>query len=74
MTTISITIASVPDREGLVAELWLGDEQLGEVSKDAQGDFRVELYPARAGTPWNVRLRELVDALGEAKARLGASG
>jgi len=33
----------VPDRDDLVAELWPGDEQVGEVSKDPQGDFRVEL-------------------------------
>jgi hypothetical protein len=73
MTTISITIASVPDREELVAELWLGDEQVGEVSKDARGEFIIELYSAPAGTPWRIRLDDLVAALGEAKARLGNS-
>lgn len=73
MTTISITIASVPDREDLVAELWLGDEQLAEVSKDARGELSVELYSAPAGTPWKIHLDDLVAALGDAKARLGTS-
>jgi len=72
MSTISITIASVPDREGLVAELWLGDEQVGEVSKATEGEFHVELYPAMAGTPWKFRLDDLVAALAEAKDRLSA--
>jgi hypothetical protein len=73
MTTISITIASLPDRDDLVAELWLGDEQVGEVSKDAVDVFRIELYPAPAGTPWRFRLDDLVAALGQAKDRLGTS-
>ncbi|MFN0061484.1 MAG: hypothetical protein ACKVPX_03055 [Myxococcaceae bacterium] len=72
MTTISITIASVPDREDAVAELWLGDEQLGEVSRELVGGFSIELYSAPAGTPWKIPLDDLVAALEEAKTLLGS--
>ena len=73
MTTITITIASVPDRDNLVAELWVGDQQLGEVSKDAANEFQIELYPAPTGAPWKFRVGDLSAALIEAEARLGAS-
>jgi hypothetical protein len=73
MTPISITIASPPDRDDLVAELWLGKDLLGEVTRDAEDGFRVELYPAPGKTPWSLRVADLTAALKQAAQRLGTS-
>jgi hypothetical protein len=71
MTNISITIASPPDRDDLVAELWLGDNQIGEVSRDTKDALWVELYPALNNEPWRLHLDDLTTALARAKERLG---
>jgi len=73
MTPISITIASPPDRDDLVAELWLGKDLLAEVAQDAENGFRVELYPAPGKAPWSIRVADLTAALEQATQRLGTS-
>lgn len=64
-------IASPPDREKLVAEIFLDREQLCELNTET-GELVVELYPRRDGKPWVIPLHELTAALAEAKGRLGA--
>ena len=44
-------IADLPDREELVAELWLDHEEWGEISKE-NGEVVLELYPRGDGEPW----------------------
>jgi hypothetical protein len=46
-------IADVPDREELVAELWLDHEMWGEISKE-KGEVVLELYPRQDGEPWRL--------------------
>jgi len=41
---MTVTIASVPDREKLVAELWYEQELWGEISQDT-GELVLEIYP-----------------------------
>ncbi len=47
----SIEIASVPDREELVAELWYGNEQVAELSQEG-GELTLHLYPPRYRDRW----------------------
>ena len=64
-------IADLPDREELVAELWMDRECWGEISKE-KGEVVLELYPRRDGEPWrfppeaverliNIARRDLVE-------------
>lgn len=62
---ITIQVVSVPDRDNLVAELWLGDVQVAEVSSEL-GHFEVEVYAHRLTIP----LEEYVDALSRARKAL----
>ena len=72
---IVIRIASVPDREQPVAELWCGDTQWGELSQEG-GRLVLELYPGPAGQPWRFAFADVSAALEQARRRLvgGAGG
>ena len=62
---IKIQVASVRDRKHLVAELWVDDLQIAEVSRE-QGRFEVEMYTT--GVP--IPLEELQSALTSAQEEL----
>ena len=62
-------IASPPDREKLVAELFLGSEQWAEIHQE-YGHLTVQLYPRRDGQPWEFPLDEAVGMLQRAGRRL----
>jgi hypothetical protein len=66
---LSIEVASVPDRDELVAELWMGDRQVAELSQDG-GKQLLQLYPPADGKWWEFELDEFVSRLGEMKQRL----
>jgi hypothetical protein len=69
---ITIQIASVPDRENLVAELWYNDEQWGEVSRE-NGITKLEIYPRiNKDNPniWSFDLSEVIAKLQEAQKNL----
>jgi len=70
MKQMTITIASVPDRDTLVAELWCENELWGELSQQ-QGELKLEIYPAPNGQTWNLKYEELIDIIQEAKKKLG---
>jgi hypothetical protein len=67
-----VCISSPPDREKLVAELFFGDVQWAEVSQE-QGVLKVEFYPRPDGQPWRISLASAIEALKEAKSRLGGA-
>ncbi len=67
--TIKIQIASLPDRENVVAELWVGNVQVAEVSKE-DGPLRVELYSPPGANHLDLPLDEFLDALQRAKENL----
>lgn len=69
--TIKIQIASVPDREKVVAELWVGDTQIAEVSNE-NDEMRVEFYSASAPNQLTLQLDELSRALEKAKRNLAS--
>jgi hypothetical protein len=66
---LRIVIASVADRDELVAEIWTVDNMLAEIRR-VDGELRVELYPDPAGRAWDVSLDDLFYALETAKLRL----
>ncbi|RLC19102.1 MAG: hypothetical protein DRI57_07645 [Deltaproteobacteria bacterium] len=69
----TVEIASVPDRENLVAEIWLGDIMVAELS-DCNGKAMLEIYPNDKGSRWNVECEEFIGALLLAEKKLAGSG
>jgi len=64
---MTITIASVPDREKLVAELWYGEELWGEISQET-GELLLEIYQSHNFR--KLKCEELMTAIQRAKDKL----
>jgi len=62
-------IASPPDREKLVAEVFFDAEQWAEISQE-QDDPVVEFYSRTDGKPWTFKYEDAMAALQIAKSRL----
>lgn len=65
----TVELASVPDRDDLVAEIWVGTELLGEIRFD-DGALRVQIYPRPDAEPWDISLDELTSALHLARQKM----
>lgn len=61
-------IASVPDREQLVGELWWGDQLVAELSREG-GDV-LEIYPPKDQPAWRFVYAEFVEQLEALKTKL----
>ena len=70
MTTFRITVASPPDREHLVAEVFVESEQIAEINQEGQGGLSIEIYPRSDGKAWRLPYAQLVQALSDAQHRL----
>lgn len=66
---ITVTIASLPDREELVAEIMYGNVQWCELSQE-KGRLMLEFYPHPAGQPWKFGFDDTINALQDAKRKL----
>ncbi|HYD54774.1 MAG TPA: hypothetical protein VEA99_19225 [Gemmatimonadaceae bacterium] len=70
-TEFTIEIASVPDRDHVVAELWYGEEMVAELSREV-GSLRLQLYP-RASSHWEFDFGRFQAALEDMETRLSGS-
>jgi hypothetical protein len=69
---ITVKIASVPDRDNLVAELWYENEQWGEISQETE-NLQLEMYPRSSeenDNVWSFDLNEIMESLKEAQKRM----
>lgn len=69
LSEFQIQVASAPDREKCVVEVWHGDNQVCEVNEE-YGQPVVELYPNPAGGPWLLDYEAFSAALGRAVREL----
>ena len=67
-----VVIASVPDRERVVAEIWCGECQLAEL-RSVGDELVVELYPHPRVPSWEMRFEDLLDLLTVARQRLDSA-
>jgi hypothetical protein len=67
----TIEIASVPDRDHVVAEIWWGDAMVAELHRDTSGGAEIEIYPTESHVPWSFDLASWLAALAEAQRKLG---
>lgn len=66
----TVEIASVPDREDAVAEIWLGDEMIAELARESSSKVVLEIYPNPNGCPWKLDFAEFLAAMEDAKKEL----
>ena len=64
-----ICMSSPPDREKLVAEIFLGDTQWAEINQEHEA-LEVEFYPRPDGEPWRMDYQAVLTVLDEAKRKL----
>ena len=64
-----IRISSPPDREKLVAELLVGNDQWAELNQETD-ELLLEVYPRQDGLPWSLDFEATLEALNAAKKRL----
>ena len=69
-TKLTLQIASLPDREYVVAELWYGDVQWGELFQKQGSLLTLEIYPNPTGNPWAFEFNDVVEILAQAKCSL----
>ena len=69
-TAWRISIASPPDREHLVAEIFFGYAQWAEINQEGNVP-EIEFYPRPDGKPWRLSLEDALAAIKEARTRLG---
>lgn len=67
--TFKVEIASVPDRDDLVAEVWYGDDLVAELRHEASS-VHIQIYSSPTGK-WDMRLADFVRVLEKARDRLG---
>lgn len=68
MNKFRIQIASVPDRENLVAEIWNENLMIAEIN-DERGELEIEIYPDQS-EKLIFDCQEFIDVLERAKNRL----
>jgi hypothetical protein len=69
---LTVELASVPDREEVVAEIWAGTHQFAEIRRDGN-EFVVQVFPPAEEGGWDLSFEQLVNALTKAQARLAGA-
>jgi hypothetical protein len=65
-----LQVASSPDRDELVTEIWWNDQLVAEARRGSNGDRHIDLYPSPSRTPWSFRLAEWFAVMEEAESLL----
>lgn len=65
-----VEIASVPDRDEVVAEIWWNKEMVAEVQRAVGGGFQLDIYASESRAPLSFNLQDWLSALAEAQRRL----
>lgn len=69
LNNIKFSISSPPDREFLVAEIFVGNEQIAEINRE-NNTYTLEIYPKKSGEWWGVNFEHFIKVLDEAKQEL----
>lgn len=66
----TIEVTSVPDREGVVAEIWWGDSMVAELCRDGENEVRIEIFPARSAGSWCFDCEEWQNIIKDARKKI----
>lgn len=67
--SLVVELASVTDRDDIVADIWSGDELVAEM-RVVEARFQLYIYPSRSRAPWSIDLQDWLAALDDARKRL----
>ena len=67
----TIEIASVSDRDDIVAEIWWRDTMVAELHHGTRGGVEIEIYSTESHDPWSFDLASWLAVLAEARQKLG---
>ncbi len=70
MKSLTLLIASVPDRENVVAEIWFGNDQVAEISNEGDTSPRIQIFSAPDGQIWCFDLSQFQEMLIKGKSNL----
>lgn len=73
MKQLTLNMASVPDKESVVSEIWFGDDQVAELSNESSCKLVIEIYPPPEGGVWTFDLEDFHSILVRARDNLNAS-
>jgi hypothetical protein len=68
--SFTIEIASISDRDQLVAEIWWNEQMVAELRRGADGAIYLDMYAPPSTKVWSFKLEEWLRAIDEARARL----
>lgn len=67
----SIEIASVPERDGVVAETWWGDAMVAELHRAESRGVMIDVFPTESNVPWTIDLADFLATIEVAHRKLG---
>jgi hypothetical protein len=70
MKSLTLQIASLPDKENVVSEIWFGNDQVAEVSSENSKTIQIEIFPAPNFGAWSFDLEAFQTVLADAKSNL----
>lgn len=65
-------IASLPDRENVVYEIYLGTDQVAEVSNEPDTGMRIEIFNCQHANGWDFDFNEFNLLVEQAKKNISA--
>lgn len=68
--SFTIEIASVLDRDEVVAEIWYGDAMVAEVRRVENDGLQIDIYPQDSNAPWSFELQSWLATLAEAQRKI----
>ena len=66
---IIFNISSPPDREFLVADIFIGSEQIAEINRENE-DIEIQIYPRKSSEMWDLNFDSFLEVLHKAKENL----
>lgn len=70
MNKLTAQIASLPDRENVVYEIYSDNDQVAEISNEPEDGLRIEIYACPDGGSWNFDFSEFSSLISKAKANI----
>ncbi len=64
--SLIVQLASVPDRDELVAEIWWNNQMVAEIRRGSNGNRYIDLYPSPSRIPWSFPVEEWLAAIKKA--------
>ncbi len=69
--SLTVEVASVPDRDHWVGEIWDGPNMVAEIARREDGTTTIEIYPGRDVNSVKLDFAEFCSSLLEVNSKLG---